>query len=142
MSSPRLTSLVLSAGQRCQEKIPELEKSLSLVKYLLKKKEDEDALTTWYSLAEAVYGQAEIDPSHGIVNLWLGANVMLEYTYEEAIAFLSEKLQVAERDLDEVTTDLGFVRNQIITAEVSLSRIYNWDVRRRREQNEAEEINK
>jgi hypothetical protein len=29
--------------------------------------------------------------------------------------------------------DLAFTRNQIITSEVNISRIYNWDVRIKRE---------
>lgn len=32
----------------------------------------------------------------------------------------------------QVTEDLTFTRNQIITSEVNISRIYNWDVRRKR----------
>jgi hypothetical protein len=36
------------------------------------------------------------------------------------------------QDLEETLEDLAFVRNQIITAEVNISRIYNWDVRRKR----------
>ena len=34
---------------------------------------------------------------------------------------------------DKVTEDLAFTRNQSITAEVNMSRIYNWDVKNRRE---------
>lgn len=33
----------------------------------------------------------------------------------------------------QVKEDLTFTRNQIITSEVNISRIYNWDVRRKRE---------
>lgn len=108
----------------------------------MKKKDDGETLVTRYSLADAVYGQAEVDPGVGIVNLWLGANVMLEYTYEEAIKFVSEREQATKSNLEEVTADLGCVRNQIITAQVSISRLYNWDVRRKRQEKEAEEINK
>mmetsp|Transcript_5423 Transcript_5423/g.7847 ORF Transcript_5423/g.7847 Transcript_5423/m.7847 type:complete len:206 (-) Transcript_5423:1964-2581(-) len=115
------------------EKIPEIEKSLDMVKKLKSHDEDEP-LTTRYSLADAVYGKAEIDTSIRKVNLWLGANVMLEYTYEEAIDLLESKLKLVKKDLEEATTDLSFTRNQIITAEVNISRIYNWDIRRKREQ--------
>ena len=57
---------------------------------------------------------------------------MLEYTYDDAIALLSEKEERAKREFQEVTKDLSFTRNQIVTAEVNISRIYNWDVRRKR----------
>ena len=60
------------------------------------------------------------------------ANVMVEYSYEEALEFLGSKEKSAKKQLKEMTEDLAFVRNQIITCEVNISRIYNWDVRKRR----------
>lgn len=85
-----------------------------------------------YSLADNIYAKAELDYSEGTVNLWLGANVMLEYTYEEAIEFLSKNEEKAKREFEDAKSDLGFVRDQIVTSEVNMSRIYNWDVRRKR----------
>ena len=120
------------AGKLFQQKIPEIEKSLALVHYLKKKKEDEENVLTRYNLADMVYAKAEVDCSSGIVNLWLGANVMLEYTYDEAIELLSSKLKTAKKEYEQATKDLAFTRNQIITAEVNISRIYNWDVRQKR----------
>jgi len=58
---------------------------------------------------------------------------MLEYTYEEAIEYLTIKEKDAKEEYDKVTEDLAFTRNQSITAEVNMSRIYNWDVKNRRE---------
>jgi acyl-coenzyme A thioesterase PaaI-like protein len=49
-------------------------------------------------------------------------------TFADACLF-----SLATKELEEVTSDLGFTRNQIITAEVCISRIYNWDVRRKRQ---------
>lgn len=115
-----------------QLKIPDLEKSLSLVKTLQKKKEENETTITRYNLADSIYGKAEVDTSAGIVNLWLGANVMLEYTYEEAIEFLSQNEETARREFKIVKEDLAFVRDQIVTSEVSMTRIFNWDVRKRR----------
>lgn len=118
--------------ERFQEKIPEIEKSLALVSFLKKKQGLKENVITQYSLADMIYTKAEVDCSSGIVNLWLGANVMLEYTYDEAIELLSSKLNTAKKEFDQATTDLAFTRNQIITAEVNISRIYNWDVRQKR----------
>lgn len=59
---------------------------------------------------------------------------MLEYTYDEAIELLGSKLEKATQDLEDTKEDLALVRNQIITSEVNISRIYNWDVRRKREE--------
>ncbi len=85
-----------------------------------------------------IHAKAEIDTASGIVNLWLGANVMLEYTYDEAIELLSSKEKKAKKDLAATTEDLAMVRNQIITAEVNISRIYNWDVRKKRKERLAD----
>lgn len=113
--------------------MPELEKSLSLVKSLVEK--SEQGLTNGtvrYNLADNIFAKAQVDYTVGIVNLWLGANVMLEYTYEEAIEFLQKNYDRAATELKHATDDLAFVRDQIVTSEVNMSRIYNWDVRRKR----------
>ncbi|CAB9507926.1 Prefoldin subunit 3 [Seminavis robusta] len=115
-----------------KSKIPEMETSLALVKSLQKKRDDKETIITRYSLADDVYGKAELDLDQGSVNLWLGANVMLEYTYEDAIEFLSKNEQLARKEFGEVKNDLAFVRDQIVTSEVSMTRIFNWDVRKKR----------
>jgi len=114
-------------------KVPELDKSLTLVKSL-KAKKDEGVTNgvVRYNLSDNLYAKAQIDYTGGTVNLWLGANVMLEYTYEEAIEFLQSKHNHASQELETANTDLAFVREQIVTSEVNMSRIYNWDVRRKR----------
>jgi len=119
-------------------KIPDIEKSLALVKNLQSKQEAGESVTTRYNLADNVYGKAEVDTSVGIVNLWLGANVMLEYTYQEAIDFLSQNLESARREFKIVKEDLAFVRDQIVTSEVSMTRIFNWDVRKKRAEGATE----
>ena len=57
---------------------------------------------------------------------------MLEYTYDEAIELLSSKLEMAKIEHVNIVEDLAFTRDQIITAEVNMSRVYNWDVRVKR----------
>ncbi len=120
-----------------QQKIPEIEKTLNLVEHLKSKHDDGETVVTQYSLCDTVYGKAELDDG-GMVNLWLGANVMLQYTYEEAIDMLKVKESDAKKEFKTVTDDLAFTRNQSITAEVNMSRIYNWDVKRRREQKQID----
>jgi prefoldin subunit 5 len=123
---------------RLQDKIPELEKSIALIRHLQKQQDKTTAsssvCTVRYSLADNVYGRAQVDANDGVVHLWLGANVMLEYTYQDALNFLETNRSTAARDVLQLRDDLGLVRDQIVTCEVTMSRIYNWDVRRRREQ--------
>lgn len=113
-------------------KIPDLEKSLALVNTLQRKKIESETAITRYNLCESVYGKAEIDTDSSIVNLWLGANVMLEYTYSEATEFLTTSLATHRSDFQTVKDDLTFVRDQIVTCEVCMTRTYNWSVRKRR----------
>jgi prefoldin subunit 5 len=86
-----------------QEKLPEIAKSISLVKHLKQKKEQGDTVITRYNLADTIYAKAEVDCSQGIVNLWLGANVMLEYSYDEALDLLTTKESLAKTEFADVS---------------------------------------
>lgn len=119
--------------EHLKQKVPELEKSLSLVESM--KKQQAAGITEGivrYNFVDSVYAKASIDYTVGTVYLWLGANVMLEYTYDEAIQFLQNNYSRAQNELVNVNADLAFIRDQIVTSEVNISRIYNWDVRRKR----------
>ena len=85
-----------------EKSLPEIEKSIKLVRHLKQKKEDGDSVITRYNLADIVYAKAEVDCSQGTVNLWLGADVMLEYTYEDALELLTTKESKAKQDFEEV----------------------------------------
>lgn len=69
---------------------------------------------------------------------YLQANVMLSYKIPAAISLLRGKLEAAESSLSTVIEDLEFLREQITVMEVNTARVYNWDVKRRREQRERE----
>jgi prefoldin subunit 5 len=86
-----------------EEKMPEIEKSIKLVRHLKNKKEEGESIITRYNLADTIYAKAEVDASQGIVNLWLGANVMLEYTYDEALELLTSKEALAKKEFAEVS---------------------------------------
>ena len=113
---------------RLEDKVPELRKSLTMVRTLAEK----DHATVRYNLADNLFASADLDLQAGTVHLWLGANVMLEFPFDEAIQFLEAKLSQAETDLATTEADLLFVRDQTVTSEVNMSRIFNWDVRRKR----------
>ena len=59
---------------------------------------------------------------------------MLEYPLEEAVELLTNKLDAAERNVKGIIEDLEFLREQITVMEVNTARVYNYDVRRRREE--------
>lgn len=91
-----------------------------------------ETFTTNYELNDTLYAKAEITPSN-TVYLWLGANVMLEYTTEEALSMLAERLKVAKQSLATCEEDLEFLRENITTMQVNTARVYNWDVQYRRD---------
>lgn len=64
---------------------------------------------------------------------------MLSYKIPEAITLLQSKLDVAQTSLNNTIEDLEFLREQLTIMEVNTARVYNWDVKRRRERREREE---
>ncbi|KAL4926839.1 tubulin-binding prefolding complex subunit PAC10 [Aspergillus undulatus] len=122
-----------------REKIPDIKKTLEMVRFLHKQRENADAdaesrpIQTHFELNDTLYARATVDPKDtGEVYLWLGANVMLAYPIEEAVGMLSEKLSAAQESLANCDEDLEFLREQITTLEVATARVYNWDVVQRR----------
>ena len=62
-------------------KIPEIKRTLQLVRHIKEKHEASEDFGAHYSLSEMLYGRAKVTPD-GTVCLWLGANVMVEYSEE------------------------------------------------------------
>jgi len=58
---------------------------------------------------------------------------MLSYKLPEAASLLRSKLDLAETSLKTTIEDLEFLREQLTVMEVNTARVYNWDVKRRRE---------
>ncbi|KAL4881061.1 prefoldin subunit 3 [Aspergillus karnatakaensis] len=119
-----------------REKIPDIKKTLEMVRFLKSRKESNAApLETNFELNDTLYARAVVDPSDTEeVYLWLGANVMLAYPVGEAKGMLEEKLGAAEVSLKHCEEDLEFLREQITTLEVATARVYNWDVVQRRKE--------
>ncbi|ORY98045.1 Prefoldin subunit-domain-containing protein [Syncephalastrum racemosum] len=118
-----------------EDKIPEIEKTVAMVDFLTEKQATEEPIYTDYELNDTLYAKAKI-AAQGTVYLWLGANVMLEYSYEEAKDLLTSKLDTAKTSLKNTIEDLEFLRDQITTMEVNTARVYNWDVKNRRQARE------
>ena len=65
---------------------------------------------------------------------------MLSYTLQEAVDLLTSKLSTAQTSLDNTIEDLEFLREQLTIMEVNTARVYNWDVKRRRDLRERERL--
>ena len=84
-----------------------------------------------------MYAHARVAADVAAVNLWLGAGVMVEYPLDEARDLLATNLSNCAANLATVRRDLEAVKGGTTTTEVSVARVFNWDVERRRAQKAA-----
>ncbi len=121
---------------RTLTKLPELQRAVEIVKHLIEKQESGEVTVTDFQLAEGVYAKAKIAGAK-TVNLWLGAGVMLEYGLEEALTLLQENEANCRANLKTNEESTAYIKDSITTTEVSISRIYNHDLERRRKAKES-----
>jgi len=114
---------------RLQRQIPDIEQTLEMLNHLRAKNEAKETMTTDFLLTEQVYCKAKVPPTQKVC-LWLGANVMLEYPLDEADALLTKNLSAAKKNVEQLNTDLDFLRDQVTTTEVSMARVHNWKVKK------------
>ncbi|KAF5136816.1 putative prefoldin subunit 3 [Metarhizium anisopliae] len=135
-----------------KDKIPEIQKTLDTVRFLKLRKslsesdveamqDETEPIETTFELNETLYSRANV-PATSEVYIWLGANVMLSYTTDEAETLLSSKLATAKTSLSHCEEDLDFLREQITTMEVATARVYNWEVVQKRKDKSGEEVTK
>lgn len=127
---------VLQRRIRLINKLPELERTLDIVKELITRAEQDEELITDFELANTVYAKAKIPPAK-TVNLWLGAGVMLEYPLAEARSLLEENFGNCKKNLQTNEADQAFIKDCITITEVSIARVFNHDVEQRRKEKEA-----
>ncbi|KAF7806815.1 putative prefoldin subunit 3 [Senna tora] len=128
----KLVEMKLLAQQRdLQAKIPDIEKCLDVVATLEAKKGAGEDLIADFEVSEGIYSRARIEETDSVC-LWLGANVMLEYSLEEATGLLQKNLDNAKASLEVLIADLQFLRDQVTITQVTIARVYNWDVHQRR----------
>merc|ERR1712025_52707 len=121
---------LIQKKMRLSSQVPDIKSTLAAINCLRAKKNSTEPLKTQFMLSDQLFVNAKV-PATDKVCLWLGANVMLEYEIGEADTLLTSNLQTAETNLEELADDLCYLRDQITTTEVSMARIYNWDVKRR-----------
>ncbi|KAL5225213.1 hypothetical protein ABZP36_011852 [Zizania latifolia] len=135
----KIVEMKLLAQQRdLQAKIPDIEKCLDIVASLQVKKALGEALTADFELSEGIYSRAKIEDTDSVC-LWLGANIMLEYSCDEANALLKKNLENAKASLEVLVADLQFSRDQQTITQVTIARVFNWDVHQRRSKQATKE---
>lgn len=111
--------------QRMDSALEELESSISAVEKVQTNAKQLMETRFDYELGDTMFGSATIDAECSKVCLWLGAGVLVEYAFDEAIEFLKAKSEDRKQDLKQCSHDLVFVREQITIMEVSMARLYN-----------------
>ena len=100
-----------------KSKIPDIKKALEIVDFLKEKSKDTKStgIEAKYALCENVWASASVKNDTGKVCLWLGADTMVEYTYDEALELLKKNLSNAEKYLESVVKILllYFYRKEI-----------------------------
>lgn len=109
-------------------KIPDIKNALDALRFLMKQKND---ASVHFQLSDSIYANATIPAEAAekkTVLLWLGANVMLEYTQDEAEQLLVKNLNNAETNLSTLEQDLSYLKDQITISEVNIARLHNYKV--------------
>jgi prefoldin subunit 5 len=114
-----------------QQRLPDIKTALEAVLGLIGQKESGDALLVDYELTDSIYAKAALQ-NVDTVNLWLGANVMVEYPLEEAKQLLQHNLDQCQAQLAAIEKDMYTVKDNVTITEVSVARVFNWDVEQRR----------
>lgn len=67
----------------------------------------------------------EVPNNTGTVMLWLGANTMVEFPFQDAKQLLENNLKNGRENVANLEKDLDFLKTQITTMEVNLARVHN-----------------
>jgi len=132
-----MQSSLIAQRSSLKTRLPDISAALETVNHLIEKRTDAetDATQYTYQLSENIWSTACVPPTN-VVCLWLGANCMLEYTLDEAVALLSTNESNARATLKSLDEDMAFIRDQITTTEVNIARTHNFGVKLRQKQKE------
>lgn len=130
---------LIRSRESLRVKTPDIKKTLEMVRMLKAKHEKSEAMSANFLISDNVWAKATIPNETGKVGLWLGANVMVEYDYDEAIKLLERNLTNAELRVKSTEEDLNFLKDQITTTEVNMARVYNQTVAIKQKEKAAQE---
>ena len=117
---------MVRAKQNLKVKLPDIKKTLEMVAMLKSRAAGEDReVETNFLVSDNIWAKATLPNDSGKVGLWLGANVMVEYSYDEALKLLLKNQAAAEEKLAETDSEVDFLKDQITTTEVNMARVYN-----------------
>ena len=129
---------MLRSRANLKVKLPDINKTIEAVAMLKKRSQGEiKEIETHFLVSDNIWAKAKIPNESGNVGLWLGANVMVEYTHDDALKLLLRNQKNAEEKLAETQSDCDFLRDQITTTEVNMARVYNQGVANKQAKDKA-----
>lgn len=104
--------------------------------------EDGEFKDIQYELEDGLFAFASIPKKSttNTVSLWLGSGILMEFTYEEAQQILSEKSAVYTNKINEIMEDIEFLREQITTLQVNMSKVYNYSILQKRKLEQQQSV--
>ena len=121
---------LVKARETLKVKMPDIKKSLDMLRLLKEKHANAESkeMDVNFLVSDNMWARAKVRNEDGNVRLWLGANVLVEYSFEEAATLLDKNLENAKIRLLTTEDDLNFVKDQVTTMEVNMARVYNQNV--------------
>ncbi|EZG69200.1 prefoldin subunit 3 [Gregarina niphandrodes] len=89
---------------------------------------------TLYKVADCLYTRARVTEPQKCF-LWLGSNVMMEYTPEEAEAVVGKNLATTKENIEDILENILALRSETTVIEASISRLHNYGVYLRKQHN-------
>lgn len=86
-----------SSKASMRTKLPEIKNAIGILDFLQKNTNND--LKTHFNLADTVHAKGRIPAGLKTVKLWLGANIMVEYSFEEARTLLKKNLDNATQNI-------------------------------------------
>lgn len=121
---------ILKHTEGVKTKIPDIEKAIDAVEYLEKKRDESENMKVDFMVSNNLWAKAEVPPTKTVC-LWLGADIMCEYTLEEAKVLLNKNLENAKTTLKNNENDLDLIKDQMTVCEVNIARVYNDSLRKK-----------
>ncbi|KAM3721521.1 putative prefoldin subunit [Dirofilaria immitis] len=115
---------------RLVSKLPDLKKSVEVVNHLEEKSKKNEVVEVTHLLSDHVYQRVKTDSLDKVL-LWLGSNVMVEFSLSEARCILEDNYKSAEDGVMKYEKELAFLKDQITTTEVNMAHVYNYGIRQK-----------
>lgn len=126
--------------EKTEQKIDELNESILVVRSVEKRQkmereninENKKGLELFMPLEETLYVKGEMNPAHTIY-IWLGANVMVELEFDEALNLLNSHLDRAHSIYKQMVEESEYMRKQVEIANANLAAVIFYLDRNKRE---------